>query len=75
MNLFQKTLNIVPPQYRASKWAFMALFCSILTISLPSCKVKEGCPTKSFTNTMDKNSKHGKSNLFDKKMRKQMKNK
>ncbi len=41
--------------------------------ALPACKVKEGCPTKGFTNTMEKTTKHGKSNLFDKKMRKKMK--
>lgn len=46
---------------------------SILTFSLPSCKVKEGCPTGNYTSRMDKKRpKHGKSNLFDKSMRKKM---
>ena len=50
----------------------IALFFCFFTI-LPACKVKEGCPTKGFTNTMESTTKHGKSNLFDKKMRKKVK--
>jgi hypothetical protein len=78
MNLLKKWGNIIPtiipPQYNAPKWFFIALFCGTLTLIMPSCKVKEGCPTKSFTNSMEKNNKRGKSNLFDKNMRKKMKN-
>lgn len=50
----------------------IALFFVFFTI-LPSCKVKSGCPTSGFTNNMDNSTKHGKSNLFDKKMRKKVK--
>lgn len=50
----------------------IATFFFLFTI-LPSCKVKSGCPTKGFTNTMESTTKHGKSNLFDKKMRKKVK--
>ena len=55
------------------KSLLIALAFSILTFSLPACRVKEGCPTGSFTSRMDKKKpKHGKSNLFDKSMRKRM---
>ena len=50
----------------------IAIFFFLFT-SLPACKVKEGCPTKGFTNNMENSTKHGKSNLFDKKMRKKVK--
>lgn len=57
------------PQYR-----LLGIFIFFLSFTvLPSCKVKEGCPTKSFTNNMENTSKRGKSNLFDKKMRKKVK--
>jgi hypothetical protein len=78
MNLLKKFNNIITaistPQYLLSKWALSAAFCGIVALTLPSCKVKEGCPTKDYTNTMEKSNKRGKSNLFDKNMRKKMKN-
>lgn len=48
-------------------------FLMLFIIATSACKVKEGCPTKNYTNSMEKTTKHGKSNLFDKKMRKKMK--
>ncbi len=45
----------------------------LFIVATSACKVKEGCPTKNYTNSMEKTTKHGKSNLFDKKMRKKMK--
>jgi hypothetical protein len=52
------------------------LFCLVValcTISLPACKVKEGCNTSNYTARMDKKKqKRGKTNLFDKSMRKKM---
>ncbi len=78
MNLLKKLGNIipaiVPPQYNAPKWAIIAIFCGTFTLIMPSCKVKEGCPVKDYTNTMEKSNKRGKSNLFDKNTRKKMKN-
>ena len=45
----------------------------VFTMSLPACKVKEGCNTTNYTSRMDKKKqKHGKSNLFDKATRKRM---
>ncbi len=63
--------NIFTP-FRLSCGTSLLVFFLALT-ALSACKVKEGCPTKGFTNTMEKTTKHGKSNLFDKKMRKKMK--
>jgi hypothetical protein len=52
---------------------FMVLIFSIIALSLPACKVKEGCDTSGYRTRMDKKKvKHGKSNLFDKSMRKRM---
>ncbi len=49
------------------------LIIALFTVSLPACKTKSGCPTGDFTNRMDsKKTKRGKSNLFDKSMRKRM---
>jgi hypothetical protein len=58
--------------FRLPSGTSLLIFFVAIT-ALPACKVKEGCPTKGFTNTMEKTTKHGKSNLFDKKMRKKMK--
>lgn len=71
MNILNK-ISILP-QYKSPQWTLVAIFCSTLILTLPSCKVKEGCPTKDYTNTMDKKPKRGKTNLFDKDMRKRMK--
>jgi hypothetical protein len=49
------------------------LVCALMTMSLPACKTKSGCPTSGFTNTMEKNTKGGNTQLFPKKMRKKMK--
>ncbi len=67
MNL--SVLKNISPQLRTLG---IAIFFLLFT-SLPACKVKEGCPTKGFTNNMENSTKHGKSNLFDKKMRKKVK--
>ncbi len=49
------------------------LIVSIVTMSLPACKVKEGCDTSGYKSRMDgKKTKRGKSNLFDKSTRKRM---
>jgi hypothetical protein len=51
---------------------FLLVF-AVLSASLPACKVKEGCNTNNYTSRMDKkNQKRGKTNLFDKGMRKRM---
>ncbi len=50
-----------------------ALVWGLLTMALPACKTKSGCPTSGFTNSMEKNTKGGKSQLFPKTMRKKMK--
>ena len=51
----------------------MLLALSILTMSLPACKTKEGCDTSSYRTRMDgKKTKRGKSNLFDKSTRRRM---
>ena len=65
-------LKNIPRSFRMPSGAYLLAFFLAFT-ALPACKVKEGCPTKGFTNTMEKTTKHGKSNLFDKKMRKKMK--
>lgn len=44
----------------------------ILMVGLPACKTKSGCPTTQYTNSMEKNTKGGNSQLFPKKMRKKM---
>jgi hypothetical protein len=52
------------------------IFAALLFLgssSLTSCKVKEGCATKQYTNNMEKTKKRGKYNLFPKDMRKKMK--
>lgn len=49
------------------------LALSILTMSLPACRVKEGCDTSGYRSRMDsKRTKRGKSNLFDKSTRRRM---
>ncbi len=49
------------------------LIVSIITMSLPACKTKEGCDTSGYRSRMDgKRTKHGKSNLFDKSTRRRM---
>jgi hypothetical protein len=50
-----------------------AIVLGLLTVALPACKTKSGCPTSGYTNTMEKNTKGGNSQLFPKKMRKKMK--
>jgi hypothetical protein len=50
-----------------------AIVFGLLTMALPACKTKSGCPTSGFTNSMEKNTKGGNSQLFPKKMRKKMK--
>jgi hypothetical protein len=47
-------------------------FCVLLSTS--ACKTKEGCPTDGYTNAMDKGKKRGKTQLFDKKTTRRMKN-
>lgn len=61
-----KIIKNIPPQY--------LLFFFVFSITLPSCKTKEGCAAsqKSYVGNMDKKKK-GKSNLFPKDMRKKMK--
>jgi hypothetical protein len=54
-----------------SRLVFLLVF-AIFTLSLPACRVKEGCPTKDYTNKMEKRTKRGKSELFPKTMRKRM---
>jgi hypothetical protein len=49
------------------------LVLGLLTMALPACKTKSGCPTSGFTNSMEKNTKGGNTQLFPKKMRKKMK--
>jgi hypothetical protein len=49
------------------------LVCGLMTMALPACKTKSGCPTSGFTNSMEKNTKGGNTQLFPKKMRKKMK--
>lgn len=71
MNLLNKIS--IPPQYKASNWLLIALVGCLYFFTLSACKVKEGCPTKDYTNAMEKNTKRGKSNLFDKSMRKKVK--
>jgi hypothetical protein len=45
----------------------------VFSMSLPACKVKEGCDSTRYTSRMDsKKTKRGKSNLFDKSTRKRM---
>lgn len=63
--------------FNLKKYSFLLLIAllSLNMLSVTSCKVKEGCPTKSFTNNMEKTTKHGKYNLFPKDMRKKMKKK
>jgi hypothetical protein len=49
------------------------LIIAVFTMALPACKVKEGCDTSNYTARMDKKKqKRGKTNLFDKSMRKKM---
>jgi hypothetical protein len=60
-------------QFKTSKWIFAVTLLTALSFTMPSCKVKEGCPVKDYTNNMEKTSKRGKSNLFDKSTRKKMK--
>ena len=67
MNIF-----VLKNTFPQSRMLGIAIFFLLFT-SLPACKVKEGCPTKGFTNNMENSTKHGKSNLFDKKMRKKVK--
>jgi hypothetical protein len=50
-----------------------AIVFGLLTMALPACKTKSGCPTSGFTNSMEKNTKGGNTQLFPKKMRKKMK--
>jgi hypothetical protein len=49
------------------------LVSGLMTMALPACKTKSGCPTSDFTNSMEKNTKGGNTQLFPKKMRKKMK--
>jgi hypothetical protein len=50
------------------------IFFGILTVSLPSCKTKEGCGLEEKYNNVDlESSKRGKSNLFSGKQQKRMK--
>jgi hypothetical protein len=75
MRLIQN-IKMIPPQYSLPKimnFTLCALIFSIITMALPACKTKSGCPTSGFTNTMEKNTKGGNSQLFPKKMRKKMK--
>jgi hypothetical protein len=68
--------NLRTGQYSWSKimnFTLCALIFSITTMALPACKTKSGCPTTQFTNSMEKNTKGGNSQLFPKKMRKKMK--
>lgn len=55
-----------PPQYFGLLAAFILFFSA--------CRAGSGCPTKGMTNNMEKTTKHGKSQLFDKGMRRKMKN-
>ncbi len=51
---------------------FVLIF-AVFTMSLPACKTKSGCNTSGYTSRMDsKKNKRGKTNLFDKSMRKRM---
>jgi hypothetical protein len=75
MRLIQN-IKMTPPQYLGSKimnFMLYAFILSITTIALPACKTKSGCPTSGFTNSMEKNTKGGNTQLFPKKMRKKMK--
>jgi hypothetical protein len=75
MRLIQ-IIKMTPPQYLGSKimnFMLYAFILSITTIALPACKTKSGCPTSGFTNSMEKNTKGGNTQLFPKKMRKKMK--
>ncbi|MFM2269669.1 MAG: hypothetical protein RL757_3110 [Bacteroidota bacterium] len=57
----------------------LMLFCLSFTFLGESCRVKSGCPTKDYHAKVNRNgelsSKHGKTNLFPKSMRKKMKSK
>ena len=69
-------IKMTPPQYSRSKIinaVHCVLICGLITVALPACKTKSGCPTSGFTNSMEKNTKGGNSQLFPKKMRKKMK--
>ncbi|MDZ7881345.1 MAG: hypothetical protein U5L45_27020 [Saprospiraceae bacterium] len=51
----------------------LGFIIALLSMSLPACKTKEGCDSSKYTARMDKKKqKRGKSNLFDKSMRKRM---
>ena len=45
----------------------------VLTLFLPACRVKSGCPVNQYTNKMEKAKKGGKSGLFNKSTTKKMK--
>jgi hypothetical protein len=75
MRLIQN-IKMTPPQYSRAKimnFTLCTLIFSMTIFALPSCKTKSGCPTSGFTNTMEKNTRGGNTQLFPKKMRKKMK--
>jgi hypothetical protein len=76
MMRFIQNIKMTPPQYFGEKFTnftLCALLFSMAILALPACKTKSGCPTSGFTNTMEKNTRGGNSQLFPKKMRKKMK--
>jgi hypothetical protein len=55
------------------KKIMFALFIALLTLANTACKVKEGCPTNNYTSKAN-TTKHGKSQLFPRDMRRKMGN-